>query len=93
MLSHTHTPTQIPNALPAFLTVPQVQDLLQVGRSSVYRAIDLYFESDGAEGIPAVRIGRLLRVPSHALIASMPGGSSDPQQSGRGTSEHPGEIR
>jgi hypothetical protein len=83
----------MPRSLPAYLTVPQVQDLLQVGRSSVYRAIDLYFESDGAEGIPAVRIGRLLRVPSHALIVSMAGGPSNPQQSGRGTREHPGEIR
>lgn len=73
MLSHMQTSESVPSSLPAFLTVAQVQDLLQIGRGSVYRAIDLYFDSGGTEGIPAVRIGRLLRVPSEALISQISG--------------------
>lgn len=71
MLSYTHTTQGMSAGLPPFLTVAQVQDLLQVGRGSVYRQIDLYFSTGGAEGIPAVRVGRLIRVPRQALIAQM----------------------
>ena len=88
MLSYTHTSDDVPDLLPPFLTVVQVQDLLQLGRGSVYRQIELYFSTGGAEGIPAVRIGRLIRVPRQALIAHM---AADPPRpvSGRGEEIQP----
>lgn len=52
---------------PPYLTVPQVQQLTQLSRGQVYRLIERYTETDGAEGIPSVRFGRCLRVPSHML--------------------------
>ncbi|MGB2743143.1 MAG: helix-turn-helix domain-containing protein [Candidatus Microthrix parvicella] len=53
---------------PPYLTVPQVQELTQLSRGQVYRLIERYTETDGAEGIPSVRFGRCLRVPSHTLL-------------------------
>lgn len=66
-----------------YLTVPQVQRLTQLSRTQVYRMIELYNETDGAEGIPSVRFGRCVRVPRHALLtgdslAQALGGSSEP---------------
>ncbi len=52
---------------PPYLTVPQVQELTQLSRGQVYRLIERYTETNGAEGIPSVRFGRCLRVPSHML--------------------------
>jgi excisionase family DNA binding protein len=46
--------------LPAFLTVPEAAQILRLGRSAAYEAV--------ARGeLPAVRFGRRLRVPRHAL--------------------------
>ncbi|MFZ1440361.1 MAG: helix-turn-helix domain-containing protein [Candidatus Microthrix subdominans] len=52
---------------PTYLTVPQVQELTQLSRGQVYRMIERYIETGGTEGIPSVRFGRCLRVPSHML--------------------------
>lgn len=54
---------------PPYLTVPQVQEITQLSRGQVYRLIERYAETGGAEGIPSVRFGRCLRVPSHMLPA------------------------
>ena len=63
------TPIDPPNTkqYPPYLTVPQVQELTQLSRGQVYRLIERYTETDGAEAIPSVRFGRCLRVPSHML--------------------------
>jgi excisionase family DNA binding protein len=45
-----------------YLTVPEVQRLLRVGRSVVYQSI-----ANGT--IKSVRIGRLIRIPRSAISA------------------------
>ena len=53
--------------LPLLLTVEEAGRLLRVGRSHAYNQVTLYFASGGTDGVPALRLGGLLRVPKHAL--------------------------
>jgi hypothetical protein len=53
--------------LPLLLTVEEAGRLLRVGRSHAYNQVTLYFASGGTDGIPALRLGGLLRVPKQAL--------------------------
>ena len=57
------------NDYPPFLTVPQVMELTQLGRSQVYKLMDLWERSGRREGIPFVRFGQCKRVPKGALLA------------------------
>jgi len=54
--------------LPPFLTVKQVQELTQLGRSQVYALMNRYRDTDGEEGMPVTEFGRNLRVPKAALM-------------------------
>lgn len=54
--------------LPPFLRVEQAQELTQLGRSQIYEQTRLWRETDGREGIPVVRFGRCLRIPTAALL-------------------------
>mgnify|MGYP001593720621 CR=1 FL=1 len=54
--------------LPPFLRVEQAQELTQLGRSQLYEQTRLWRESGGKEGIPVVRFGRCLRIPTAALL-------------------------
>lgn len=57
---------------PRFYTVPQVCDMLQVSRATLYRATkrgDLY----------ALRVGRALRYPAEAIAAYTAGEPFDPE--------------
>ena len=55
--------------IPDFLTVEEAARVLRIGRTSAYALAALFEETDGAEGLPVVRYGRLLRVPRAALEA------------------------
>lgn len=44
------------------LTVEQMAEVVGVGRQSAYAQCRLYLASDGAEGVPCHRIGRLIRI-------------------------------
>lgn len=48
--------------LPLMLTVDEAAEVLRIGRNGAYAAV-----ADGA--IPSVRIGRIIRIPRHALAA------------------------
>lgn len=54
---------------PPFLTVPQAMELTQLGRSQVYKLMELWESTAGDEGIPFVRFGRCKRIPKAALLA------------------------
>lgn len=54
--------------LPPFLRVEQAQELTQLGRSQLYEQTRLWRDSGGKEGIPVVRFGRCLRIPTVALL-------------------------
>ena len=53
--------------LPMLLMVDEAARLLRVGRSHAYNQTTLYFETSGIDGIPAIRLGGVIRVPKHAL--------------------------
>jgi hypothetical protein len=58
---------------PDFLTVEEAAEILRIGRTLAYQQAARYEASGGAEGLPVIRIGRLLRV-SRALLEARVGG-------------------
>lgn len=54
--------------LPPFLRVEQAQELTQLGRSQLYELTKRWRQTGGKEGIPVVRFGRCLRIPTAALL-------------------------
>jgi hypothetical protein len=54
--------------LPLMLTVEQARTVLGIGRSLAYGEVRRYFATGGREGIPAVRIGSVVRIPRTALV-------------------------
>ncbi|MGH9153972.1 MAG: helix-turn-helix domain-containing protein [Acidimicrobiales bacterium] len=55
--------------LPPFLRVEQAQELTQLGRTQIYEQARRFLDTGGREGIPAVRFGRCVRIPTAALLA------------------------
>lgn len=53
--------------LPDVLTVEEAAHVLRIGRNSAYGLARKWIDTDGAEGLPVVRLGRCLRVPRSAL--------------------------
>ena len=51
----------------AFLTVEEAAAVLRIGRTAAYLLARRWLDTGGAEGLPVVRFGRLLRVPVHEL--------------------------
>jgi hypothetical protein len=61
-------PTDEFSDLPLLLTVEEVGRLFRLGRSTAYERVNLYLDSCGLNGIPAIRIGSSIRAPRWALI-------------------------
>lgn len=61
---------------PAFLTVEEAAAVLRIGRTAAYLLARRWEETGGAEGLPVVRFGRLLRTPVHEL-ERLAGGALD----------------
>ncbi len=55
-------------AQPYLLTVEDAATILNIRRTLAYQLVHRYVETGGAEGIPAIRIGRLWRVIRPALF-------------------------
>ena len=57
----------------SFMTVDEVQSLLGIGRTAVYRLVR-------SEGFPSVRVGRAIRIPPSALHQWIHRGGSAPTE-------------
>ena len=53
--------------IPDFLTVEEAGRVLRIGRTAAYQLANLYLETGGRDGIPAIRMGRQLRIPAGRL--------------------------
>lgn len=58
------TPTGV---APDMLTIEEAARILRIGRSAAYKLAREYLATNGASGIPAVRVGGQRRVPRHRL--------------------------
>lgn len=70
-----------PGGLPDFLTVEEAARVLRIGRTSAYLLAQRWCHTGGRDGLPVVRVGRLLRVPRRAL-EQLAGGELDPPRPG-----------
>ena len=52
---------------PPFLTVEEAAAIMRIGRTCAYQLARQFEATDGAEGMPVVRFGRQLRVPTARL--------------------------
>jgi hypothetical protein len=50
------------------LTVEEAADRLQIGRTLAYQETQLYLQTGGCDGIPALKIGGCVRVPVPGLL-------------------------
>lgn len=64
---HTPRPPH-PVRPPEVLTVEEAAALLRISRNSAYALARRWLATDGAEGLPVVKLGRTLRVPRPALL-------------------------
>lgn len=56
-----------PETAPDVLTVEEAARILRIGRNSAYALARQWLATGGKEGLPAVRLGRCVRVPRPAL--------------------------
>lgn len=49
-----------------FLRVEEAAQLLRISRTSAYVLANRWLETDGVDGLPAIRIGRSIRIPTVA---------------------------
>ena len=70
---------------PDLLTVEEAARVLRIGRTNAYELVRRWLATGGAEGVPALRVGHLLRVPRHGLeewsVVRSPGRSEIPRSS------------
>jgi hypothetical protein len=59
--------------LPEVLTVEEAAEVLRIGRTLAYELARRFELSNGAAGLPVLRIGRVLRVPKSALARIVAG--------------------
>ena len=72
--------------LPPTISVEQAGEILGLSRPSAYAAGHRYLESNGAEGLPVLRLGRRMRVPTARLLAMLGMGDAiDGSQEGQTT--------
>ena len=56
-----------PDELPAFLRVEEVARILRISRSAAYELANAWLATGGEAGLPAVRLGRTVRIPRAAV--------------------------
>jgi excisionase family DNA binding protein len=57
----------VTDAVPDFFTIPEAARVLRVGRTAAYLLAKRHLVAGDRDGLPVVRVGRLLRVPRAEL--------------------------
>ncbi len=52
-----------------FLRVDEAARILRIGRSAAYEQANRWIETNGQCGLPAVKVGRMIRIPAAVLEA------------------------
>ena len=78
--------------LPDFLTVEEAAAVLRIGRTAAYELAWRYRATAGAEGLPVIVLGRLLRVPRAQLEAWAGGQLSAPDKPSVRSRQHLGSV-
>jgi excisionase family DNA binding protein len=52
-----------------FLRVEEAARILRIGRSAAYEQANRWIATDGQCGLPAVKVGRMIRIPAAVLEA------------------------
>lgn len=58
---------QAPEHVLRFYRVEEAAEILRISRSSAYEMANAWLRSDGAHGLPCVRLGRRIVVPRAAI--------------------------
>lgn len=58
------------------LSVEEAAKALGIGRNKAYELANLWLDTGGEEGIPALRLGRLIRIPRSALDQMLASGGA-----------------
>ena len=73
---------------PLLYTVEEAAGLLRIGRTLAYELVQRFESSEGREGLPAVRVGHLWRVPREVVLQILLGsrtvGTADHSATARG---------
>ena len=60
--TRVHPPTN-----PRVLTVDEAASILRISRTTAYELAHEYLRTNGSAGLPALRLGRLIRIPRWAV--------------------------
>lgn len=60
-------PNPTPRPRTAVLTIPEVMDVLRIGRTKAYEQARLYLDTNGEAGLPCIKVGDSVRFLRHAI--------------------------
>jgi hypothetical protein len=69
---------------PDFLRVEEAAKVLSIGRTTAYALANEFLDTNGASGLPVVRLGKQLRVPRLRLEQMLGGAITWPPSARRG---------
>ena len=75
----TSDSARTPSSTVRFLRVDEAARILRIGRSAAYEQANRWIATNGQCGLPAVKVGRMIRIPAAVLEAwATTGSDADP---------------
>jgi hypothetical protein len=70
------------SAEPAFLRIRDAAPMLGISRSAAYELANVWLNTEGQAGLPAIRLGRSIRIPRAAIERLAAIGSGQDREAG-----------